>query len=1363
MFGKKKLPVAAPAEGGAEARAKARRKKATRLPKGVKQLIGYDAMLRNGIASLGDGRWSATILFQDINYQLSPESHQMEIIDRWAKLINSFEAGQSVQIASYTRSRGVREILADVMMDETGDSLDHYRLDYNRLAQGKLESVSRNTSTVKTLTVTVCESDEQAAVASLNALCNNLVSQMRSIDACKATRLDREHRLRLMAEVLRPGEEFRFDERWFEHQPGRPDTKDLVCPWSIDARNPTMLDIESLDSKYLHRTMWVSNLPPELSDQLVNDLTGLRARVDVSIHLAPMDRGESVTLVRRKNAEVKMQIMDQRRKNRKQGLDPDDLPDDLADQQEQLGQLRDELRSTNQRLVDSIIVIGVSAASQEELEVACRNVKAKVNAQSCTAESLKFMQMEGLTAELPLGNNPLPMKRTLTTNSAAILIPFTTQEVFEPHGLFYGSNARSGNPILADRRSHMNSNGFVLGTSGGGKSFTVKQEIAGMFLNRDDEVIVIDPEREYLALAAAFGGQIIQISAGTGTRVNPMDIVLEDDSASDPVKDKTNNVVSMIGALIGGIDGLDPLQKGLVDQCVSNLYTRYRNQGGGVVQPTLQDLHDELQAGDQVSRYLADALNPYITGSMSGFNGQTNVDLSNRFTVFDVSGLSGELRTFGMMVVIDQVWNRVIRNKANGRRTWLYVDEFHRFFSNQYAAAQFKDIYKRARKYGLGVTGITQNVEEILDLQDAREMLSNSDFLMLLSQNSTDADALCELLTLSEEQRQYFTGVLPGQGLMKIGSAYVPFDGRIPAGGDLYRLYSTTFQERMSGTQAHHAGGTRARIGRAATGVVSSAAQFGSDRADIADSMGHTAAEMAGRAGMYGMSSTMHGVGWTAGKARRIMNRGKRALRSGKGMRKTAGKPKALSEAKPSEKIGKFAAKGKASKRIGKHIGAGLGNAGRSVKRMGSTGMGWMDEAGARLTVADDDFASKLGSATRDLTFKAARAGVKGVNSSAKFIWRHRRAPVKAARDVQATGQAAVRAARVAANFVRMAASRVIAGAASISLPILPVIAAMLAVLGVLLAVMGAFLGSNASESTVSGVPAEYEADVIRAGSICQVVTPSIIAAQIDQESNWNPKAGSSAGAQGIAQFMPSTWASAGKDGDGDGKADIWNPHDAIWSQGNYMCNLASQVETAKKSGKLTGDTLELTLAAYNAGLGSVLRYGMVPPFEETINYVRRIKELAATKYTATGTAEGGTVGSLEPKLTVSGGIVSTAGITPDTRYPWGQCTWWAATRRADIGKPIPGWGNAATWAGSAASAGYTVDGSPSAGSVIVFQPGVLGASADYGHVAMVEEVRGDGSILISESNALGLGVVSTREISASQLAAAGNGVRYIH
>lgn len=774
-----------------------RRRKTTRKPKGVKQLIGYDSMLRNGIAHLGGDQWSASIAFKDINYQLSPEAHQMEIIDKWAKVINSFDAGQSVQIASYTRSRGVREILADVMMDERGDGLDEYRRDYNRLAEGKLESVSRDTSTIKIMTVTITENDRQAACATLNALCNNLVAQLRNIDECAATRLDRAHRLRLMAEVLRPGESFTFDERRFAHQPGQPDTKDLVCPWSIDARKPDRLDIESMDSSFFHRTMWVSSLPPELSDQLVNDLTGLRARVDVSIHLAPMDRGDSMTRVRRKNAEIKMQIMDQRRKNRKQGLDPDDLPDDLADQQEQLGQLRDELRQTNQRLVDSIIVIGVSAASEEELELTCRNVRAKVNAQSCKAESLKFMQLEGLTAELPLGANPLPMTRTLTTNSAAILIPFTTQEVFEPHGLFYGSNARSGNPILADRRSHMNSNGFVLGTSGGGKSFTVKQEIAGMFLNRDDEVIVIDPEREYLPLAQAFGGQIIPISAGSGTCINPLDIVLDETGDGDPVKQKTSNVVSMIGSLIGGSEGLGPVEKSLVDRATLSLYVAYRDTGAGSWQPTLQDLRRTLDGtGEPTGHELAVALDSYTSGSLSGFNGQTNVNLSNRLTVFDVSGLTGELRTFGMMVVIDQVWNRVIRNRAAGRRTWLYIDEFHRFFGNQYSAGQFKDIYKRSRKYGLGVTGITQNIDELLLDQDASMMLSNSDFLMLLSQNGSDADSLCELLKLSEEQRQYFTGVMPGQGLMKIGNAYVPFDGRIPSGGLLYNLYSTSFDDR---------------------------------------------------------------------------------------------------------------------------------------------------------------------------------------------------------------------------------------------------------------------------------------------------------------------------------------------------------------------------------------------------------------------------------------------------------------------------------------------------------------------------------------------------------------------------------------
>ena len=365
----------------------------------------------------------------------------------------------------------------------------------------------------------------------------------------------------------------------------------------------------------------------------------------------------------------------------------------------------------------------------------------------------------------------------------------------------------------------------------------------------------------------------------------------------------------------------------------------------------------------------------------------------------------------------------------------------------------------------------------------------------------------------------------------------------------------------------------------------------------------------------------------------------------------------------------------------------------------------------------------------------------------------------------------AQRAARAAANFVRMAASRVIAGAASISLPIMPVIAAMLAVLGVLLAVMGAFLGSSASESTVAGMPAEYEADVIRAGSICQVVTPSIIAAQIDQESNWNPNAGSSAGARGIAQFMPSTWASAGKDGDGDGQSDIWNPHDAIWSQGNYMCGLASQVETAKKSGKLTGDTLQLTLAAYNAGIYAVMQYGTIPPYAETTKYVQRIVELSRTKYAASGGGSGDsgpTAGTLKPKLVMSDGYhvdIEKMGLhyTRFPDYDTYQCTWWAAMRRNQIGKPVDAhMGNGGQWNDTAARLGYKVGRSPKPGDVICFEPGVHGSSGYYGHVAVVEQVNSDGSILISQSGKGWMAVV-TETISASDLKAMGGGVSFIH
>ena len=575
-----------------------------------------------------------------------------------------------------------------------------------------------------------------------------------------------------------------------------------------------------------------------------------------------------------------------------------------------------------------------------------------------------------------------------------------------------------------------------------------------------------------------------------------------------------------------------------------------------------------------------------------------------------------------------------------------------------------------------------------------------------------------------------------------------------------------TTAARAAHAGARAAGRVSSRLTHAASGAVSSAWSSGADKGDEADVLGHEAAKATAR----GANTGRHAVGRTAGATRKALNsarrRGREAYKAKlKAGRAAKGGPTRVADARASDRIAKLKKAGQASLRIGKRIGGGAAKAAAGAARKGA---GVTDGIDSRLMQADTDEASQLATGVRSLTFRAS-----GVSSSARFMWRHRHAPSKAVRAGARTARSAAAAARAAVAVIRAAVTRVATAAATISLPVVPLIAAVMAVVAVLTAVLSVFVSKEPETEggDVQNVPAEYLADVKRAGSICQVVTPSVIAAQIDQESGWNPKAGSSAGAQGIAQFMPSTWASAGKDGDGDGKADIWNPHDAIWSQGNYMCGLASQVEAAKKGGRLTGDTLQLTLAAYNAGIYAVMQSGSVPPYAETTKYVQRIVELSRTKYAASGGGNGDsgpTAGTLKPKLVMSDGYhvdIEKMGLhyTRFPDYDTYQCTWWAAMRRNQIGKPVDAhMGNGAQWNDTAARLGYKVSNSPKPGDVMCFEAGVLGSDGYYGHVAVVEQVNSDGSILISQSGTGWMAVV-TQTISAAQLKANAAGVSFIH
>lgn len=765
--------------------------------KTAKDIIPYESMFESGIAYLGNELWSITLHLSDVNYQISPDDIQMQILDGWAKWINGFSQTASVQINVATRVLDSEEITKQITVPFKNDGFDALREAQNNVQKYKLSSLASNTRTDKYVTLTIEEQDEERAKLTLNRLALNTISQLHSLDGCKARILDRRERICLLSQFMRGNTQCGFSEKSF--QKNREYSKNYCAPYAIDTQNKQFLRMPNADGEMFHQTLWIREYPPELTDRLVAELSEVKGNVSVSIHLKPYERDEGLRIVKRTVAELDMQALTVRRKNIKQNIPEDELPHDLADAREQATELLQSLQKSNERLLDSVVIIGVTASDKQELEQLVKEAKAAVRRLSCVPESLEYMQLEGLQSELPLGVQTVPMSRTLTTNSAAILIPFTTQEVFEPGGVFYGTNAASGNPLVSDRRERMNQNGFILGTTGSGKSAAAKSEMTNIFLRTDDDIVIIDPENEYAVLCDRFKGQQIRIAADSEQHINPLDVVISDDDG-DPLRRKTSTLIAMLSSLLGGSDGLETVEKSILDRTCLDLYRKRINsvKAGSTEfeMPTLYDLAEELEStGEPEAHRLALALGQYTEGSSAGFAGKTNVDISNRFVVFDVNGLDGEMKTFGMMVVLDQVWNRVMRNRSAGRRTWLYADEFHRFFGNEFASKTFLDIFKRARKWGLGVTGITQNLEELLINDEARLMLANSDFMILMNQNPTDADALCSLLHLSDEQRAFFTGVQPGCGLLKSGTAFIPFDGRIRTDNPLYKLYSTRFGE----------------------------------------------------------------------------------------------------------------------------------------------------------------------------------------------------------------------------------------------------------------------------------------------------------------------------------------------------------------------------------------------------------------------------------------------------------------------------------------------------------------------------------------------------------------------------------------
>lgn len=774
--------------------------------KTVQAQIHYEAINEAGIAWLGGKRYSATLALSDIDYQLAPSEVQEGLIEKYAQFINGHLAGQHVQVTILNRVLDKARLLADVELAEQGDGFDSARREYNALIASRLETGRNNCVTEKLVTVTVEAEDYAEAQMVLSRILAEDASLLRQVGGCQARQLTGKERVDLLAHLLRPHARIDFDYASLIGQ--KTTTKDVVAPWSMSTADPDRIELTSDGHSTWWQVLVLRDMPTWMSDRVLKEIAEIPANLTVSLHFDPLDQAEGLAMVKRQIANMDIQRSNEQRKLVKQGLSEDLLPHELQAAHAEASELRNQLEQTNEKLFTTRIVIGVSGPSKEELTETVKRVRRVCAKHSCNLDTTRYMQVDGLNAVLPLGQCRLPMFRTLTTAVAAVMIPFTTQEILQPSGLFYGANALSKNLIVGDRTVGMNSNAFILGTIGSGKSQFAKFEIEQVFLTRlDDDIIIIDPEREYVALGEELGASRIIISAGSTHCINPLDLdKLVTTSEGDPVLDKCSFVLSLAEVLLGGSDGLSASARSILDRVTNRMYRAYWTSPRAAA-PTLESLHENLLLEPELeARALAGGLELYAKGSSAGFAKQTNVSLDERVTIFDTADLGRDLQTFGMMVTLEAIWSKVARNRAAGKRTWIYIDEFHILFANDYAAEHCQTIFKRVRKWGAAATGITQNIEELLDNERARLMLSNSDGLFLLNQQATDADALTDLLKLSAQQRSFFTNTTPGCGLMKLGPAVVPFDNTMDPSSHLFEVFSTSFKPTPA-RPAHLAGG----------------------------------------------------------------------------------------------------------------------------------------------------------------------------------------------------------------------------------------------------------------------------------------------------------------------------------------------------------------------------------------------------------------------------------------------------------------------------------------------------------------------------------------------------------------------------
>ena len=768
--------------------------KKPRVKKTVQQTLPYISFCDNYILEVEPNRYSKTYKFDDLNYTIASNEEQELIFTSYCDVLNSFDSSIDIQITMHNNKVNRDDFEKRVLLKHKGidKDFDRYIDVYNSMLTEKMEHGQSDTIRNKYITISLQAPDFETAENKFTTVDMELNKAFQRIGT-NIRPLTSNERVRIMADIFRGVDERipELDKKAFKRRAD----KAWCCPDYFEFKPRYFM----YNDKFA-RVCFVKDFPSTLTDDLLTDISDTNLNVITTVNIAPVDTYKALKMVNHQITSMTAEKIQAEKKAIKGGYSPDSINYNLRYSLDQAHDLLDSMQSKNQKIYDVNIIIMVINDSYEQLETDTSTIESVVRKHVCNLGTLFIQQEKGLQSVLPLGYCPIKIRRTMTTESAAVLLPFSVKELLDHKGMYYGLNELSNNMILLNRLDLNNANGFIVGQSGTGKSFVGKREMLNVFLATDDDIIIIDPEREYTKLVESLKGQIVKVSAASDTHINPMDMSANYSDDESPLKMKVDFMLSFFSCLVGK-EGLSSTDQGIIDRCLTLTYGKYLQTFDEEDLPTLNEFYDVLRSQpESEAEKLALSFEVYIKGNLNVFSHKTNVELKNRVICFDIVDLGKQLKTLGMLIVLDYVWNRLTENRAKGRKTWIYMDEIYLLFSNEYSSNFLFELYKRARKWGGIPTGITQNVEDLLRSQTARAMLANAEFIIMLSQAASDRAELKDILNISDELMEYVTSVDKGHGLISYGGSLVPFKDEFPH-NELYGLMTSKLDEVVTDEQ----------------------------------------------------------------------------------------------------------------------------------------------------------------------------------------------------------------------------------------------------------------------------------------------------------------------------------------------------------------------------------------------------------------------------------------------------------------------------------------------------------------------------------------------------------------------------------